>query len=285
MSQEVEPSAEPASDEGFLNAVLRPEDSAAPEASPAAGRHRQARSGDRRWPAATTPESTEDDDAEDPRDAYLPDVVAPRIREALRGGQGLAGTPKRYGLLVITLVGLASLPTWVVMRAGLDDLAPAFSEPTGVLLAQPALPGPVAVRSPRHDQPQRKAQAVRIAPVRPHQAVATPASPSRVRVPERATVAKPPVERPVVQRAKPRKPAAVTWPVRTAPKHPFVRPVVVRPPVGFPGMRLPQVKLPQVRLPAIGRPIVRRPVVVHPAVFRPVVVRPAVVRPCPPSFR
>ncbi|NUR74583.1 MAG: hypothetical protein HOU81_27550 [Hamadaea sp.] len=231
--------------ESFLDSVLE------------SSRHKQPRSSDRRWPAPTAPSSADEPDAEDEAaEAYLPTVVGQRIRAALRGGQG------RFGLLVAAMVGLTSLPTFVVMRTGLDDLAPTFREPAGVLLTEPAGPAPVKVRAhgqaplPLQVEPARTQ-------TRPHK-TAVLAQPQRVRVAERANLAKPPAERPVAV-TPPRRAAEPAAPIvvaRTRPGQPFVRPVVVALPADLPAVAdLPAIAgLPAVKLPPMGRAIVRRPV-------------------------
>ncbi|MEV0267280.1 hypothetical protein AB0H43_00700 [Hamadaea sp. NPDC050747] len=237
--------------EGFLDSVLEK------------GRHKQPRSGDRRWPAPAAPADAEDEDGEENQaaEAYLPTVVGQRIRAALRGGQG------RFGLLVATMVGLTSLPTFVVMRTGLDDLAPAFREPAGVLLFEPAAPAPVKVRAHGQAPLTREVEPAQVKD-RPQHKTAVLAQPQRVRVPERTVNAKPlrPVVRPVVARVRPRQP--------------FVRPVVLKPVVDLPVDLPVVVGLPPVKLRPIARPIVRRPVLrtgTRPA--RVVLERAAVERP------
>lgn len=262
MTQEVEQSG------GFLDSVLQPAgepdggrnievrpvlaDGDGGEGTPRQSRHRQPRSGSRRWPAdPASPGETPEDGGDDPSEAYLPDVVAPRIREALRGGNGLAGTPKRYGLLVATLVGLASLPTWVVLRAGLDDIAPAFREPTGVLIAVPPAPEPVTVRGLHHARPPRQAAPALPAPVAKPKAAAPRAMPV-VRLPERSVVTSVSAERPVAVKRPAVKPAKKqtapvqgipqlprpvgadvwapgAWKVKLPVRHPFLKPVRLKP--------------------------------------------------------
>ncbi|NUT36865.1 MAG: hypothetical protein HOV79_27740, partial [Hamadaea sp.] len=213
----------------------------------------------------------------DPSEAYLPDVVAPRIREALRGGNGLAGTPKRYGLLVATLVGLASLPTWVVLRAGLDDIAPAFREPTGVLIAVPPAPEPITVRGSKHVRPPRQAAPALPAPVAKPRAAAPRTIPV-VRLPERTVVTsvskvrpvaaqrpakqrsvkkpkavgqnpsawQPPVRRPRVQLPRPVGVdvwAPGAWKVKLPARHPFVKPVRLKPVAPVPALRVAPVRI------------------------------------------
>ncbi|MEV6965504.1 hypothetical protein AB0M47_10335 [Hamadaea sp. NPDC051192] len=252
--------------EGFLDSVLEK------------NRHKQARSGDRRWPAPAAPadsdETGETGEEDQAAEAYLPTVVGQRIRAALRGGQG------RFGLLVATMVGLTSLPTFVVMRTGLDDLGPTFREPAGVLLTEPAAPAPVRVRAHGQGPLTLRVEPARITPARPHQTAVL--SHQGVRVPERTIPAKAPAVRPVA--AKPPKPAVRPVVVQVQPEQPFVRPVVLQPVVDLSDALTPAVvALASVKLAPIGRPIVRRPALRSSRPARVVVERVAVTRPTRPT--
>lgn len=95
------------------------------------------------------PPGEEEIEKPDPREAYLPDVVGPRIRNALRGGQGISGNPRRYGMIVALLVGLASLPSWIVLRSGVDEIMPGDRMTGGAVLVQPLPELPLIVAPPR----------------------------------------------------------------------------------------------------------------------------------------
>lgn len=204
----------PEDEESFLDAVLQPADEAP-------------RSKRSPWPAPPPGQSPED--GEDPGEAYKPDVVGPRIRNALKGGHGLAGSPKRYAMLVAVMVGLTSLPTWAVLHTGLRDVTPAQAAPAEVFVAEPlpmTLP-PVIVRG--HVHAEKPPTPVR---VKPRAAKPVRKTPSLVRVPERSVPKEVPAERPVAKRkkakrAKPHQQPAPTrsespkrsqweWPVRVS---------------------------------------------------------------------
>jgi hypothetical protein len=177
----------PEDEESFLDAVLQPADDAP-------------RSKRSPWPAPPPGRSPED--GEDPGEAYKPDVVGPRIRNALKGGHGLAGSPKRYAMLVAVMVGLTSLPTWAVLHTGLRDTTPAQAAPAEVFLAEPlpmALP-PVIVRG--HVHAEKPPAPVRVKPRAP---LRSSKKPSRIRVTERSVPKEVPAERPVAKRKKPKR--------------------------------------------------------------------------------
>lgn len=177
----------PQDDESFLDAVLQPADE-----PPKAKRSP--------WPAPAPGESPEDGEL---GEAYKPDVVGPRIRNALKGGHGLAGSPKRYALLVAVLVGLASVPTWTVLRTGLTATTPIVAAPADVFLADPI---PFRVSGQVHAEKP-------VITVRPklRTPVSRPKSVKpvvRIRPTERSVAKKVPAERPVYKPAKPKHPKA-----------------------------------------------------------------------------
>ncbi|WP_157545677.1 hypothetical protein [Hamadaea tsunoensis] len=181
----------PDEEDTFLDSVLQEEEAPAEEAEPA-----------------------------DPRDAYLPGVVGPRIRQALRGGHGLAGTPRRYGLIVATLVGLASLPTWAVLHTGLSDAAPALSAPTGIVVfTDPAAPPPVQVRAAQPRAPHHYTRGTHPVELAPHPQAAVVRTPAAVRREESTAPVQVPAERPVahhVARKTPKKKHSARTPKQPA---------------------------------------------------------------------
>lgn len=182
--------------------------------------------------AAPADLAEEEAEKPDPREAYLPNVVGPRIRNALGGGQGL-GSSRRYGMIVALLVGLASLPSWIVLRSGVDEILPAERMTSGAVLRQPLPEMPLVVSAPqartRH-LTQVEAEVLIRPPVTPARPVTPPRAPIIVEHgqgpgPQRP-IAKP--KRPV---AKPKKPKKV---VRKT------RPGAVVPPVSRPSLPKPQ---------------------------------------------
>jgi hypothetical protein len=114
------------------------------------------------FPTDGAPDQEPEPEAEkqDPRDAYLPDVVGPRIRNALRGGHGLGGTPRRYGVIVAILVGMTSLPTWLILRTGVDDMVPADRMTGGgAVLVEPARQLPLVLTERRSARRQASGEA------------------------------------------------------------------------------------------------------------------------------
>ncbi|MDI1461747.1 hypothetical protein QEZ54_12255 [Catellatospora sp. KI3] len=123
-------------------------------------------------------------------------------------------TSRRYALLVAAMVGLTALPTWIVLRAGMDGLDPDF----GARLAGPVraftVPGEPQRLLPEYPQQRPTRPAPQSDPVtgRPAGPLVIAAGPPREvngaePVLERRRTAKPPAPRPVWHPAKPAKPA------------------------------------------------------------------------------
>ncbi|MBB5870912.1 hypothetical protein F4553_004291 [Allocatelliglobosispora scoriae] len=184
---------------------------------------------------APTPPPEDEEEAADPREAYLPNVVGPRIRNALGGGQGL-GSSRRYGMIVALLVGLASLPTWIVLRAGVDEILPAQRLQSEAVLVQPLPELPLVVGVPRDRAKQRQVtvdelpqQPVPVEPAAPLPAQPLPGTPQAPQPPnqlERGNWQGKP--HPVAKHKKPRK--VVKHKKKVKKKAPKPKPPVVTPP-------------------------------------------------------
>lgn len=141
---------------------------------------------------------------------------------------GLAGSTRRYALLVALMVGLTALPTWIVLRAGVEGVDPwvagpvrPFVVPGDSVTPQPARPLVPGGR-PTRPAPQADPAQAQPAPVPPAVIALPPAPPVPVRERTRWDSAAD-KQRPVWKRTK-KKVTSRPTPVKNVPPAPHQPP-------------------------------------------------------------
>lgn len=205
---------------------------------------------------------------------FLEDVLksqSPPIRHRRRAAIGLSGSTRRYAILLTLMAGLTAVPSWIILRAGVNGLGDSHSAgPVRPLLVPAAPPETSSTVAP----PVSSQEPARVNPVEPPVAKERPPTPQL----ERRSVVDTPT-RPV--RKKPKTSTTPTLPVpprATKPVEPPASTAPSAPPTTRPAKLLPS-GLPRLRdVPQRPR-LVEPPKVERPQVVRPQVIRPQVIRP------
>ncbi|GIH11554.1 hypothetical protein Rhe02_96210 [Rhizocola hellebori] len=238
---------------------------------------------------------------------FLEQVLkAPAVtRRASRGPTyGLSGSGRRYAVLLTLMAGMTAVPSWIILKAGVNGLGTSVAAPVQPLLApasaqsriEPdpaaAAPEPVVPRVPVPVLPPElpsQPQPVPSPLLERRSVVDTPDRPVRKKIRKPAAPpapADPPATaapQPGPSLSGPPSPAAppFTGPPFTAP--PFAEPTFTGPAPTFTGptfagplVEPPAVLAPAVRAPSVMAPDVQQPSVVAPKVWRPAVVVPEV---------
>lgn len=142
---------------------------------------------------------------------FLEEVLAkpppPVARPVVKRKEGLAGSPQRYAILLTLMAGLTAGPTWLMVRAGADELDVAAVSPARpIVMGVPGAPPPANTLPP---QAQGRAEWIPQPPP-PEQPVAPQPNPTLERTSRVDTSTRP------VHKSKPR--SAKSKPAKDTPK-------------------------------------------------------------------
>jgi hypothetical protein len=186
--------------------------------------------------------------------AFLDEVFAAqdaRHRPPRRTGEGLSGSGKRFATLLTLMVGLTAVPTFIMVRAGADELRAFPVAPVRPILLEVPEKTPPSNKQPLVIEPRRSWSL----PVMPPP---QPVAPQRAPILERTAVVDTSA-RPVAKKLKKAKQAPAIIPVPVPPSLPSDSPV--REPKQH-GQKRHHVERPRVQRPE--KPEVVRPDVVKP---------------------
>jgi hypothetical protein len=190
--------------------------------------------------------------------AFLDEVLVQRQarhRRFRRAGEGLSGSGKRFATLLTFMVGLTAVPTFIMVRAGVEELR-----------SSPAAPvRPILLEVPEKAPPPNKQPLL----IEPRKSWALPVIPPNVVVPQRVPI----LERKAVVDTSPR-PIAKK---RKAAKARSAAPQKSTSEISIPEPKQRPQKRRHAETPRPERPRVERPE--RPDVIRPGLIRPQVSKP------
>ncbi|HEX6683938.1 MAG TPA: hypothetical protein VF062_14135 [Candidatus Limnocylindrales bacterium] len=184
---------------------------------------------------------------------------------ARRAGDGLSGSGKRFAILLILMVGLTAVPTFIMIRAGTEELRSTAAAPVRPIVLgvpepppQPNKKPPVAgqqqgwslpVLPPQPVEPQREPVLERKAvvdtsprPVHKHK----PAEPGQSKSEE-------PKREPNTSKSKKNKKSK-----KPSVERPWVEPPDL-PDIDFPDIDMPEIDMPDIEMPEIDMPEIELP--------------------------